>query len=160
MRAAPLCWRRDAVPIARHTKSRAPRVALGVKAAVRRRGRSTGSLPGFGKVLSARTNTKRVTHKSMGSRQDCAGIGRLPCARIARRASCLLACFLVSSWGYFTFLQMKGIPRKGPDLVFPEKWRRGGLLFDLFSSFHEFATVDGGAWGFKSRRERNDRNQS
>jgi len=51
---------------------------------------------------------------------------------------------------------MKGIPRKGPDLVFPEKWRRGGLLFDLFSSFHEFATVDGGAWGFKSRRERND----
>lgn len=33
MRAAQLCWRRDAVPIARHTKSRAPRVALGVKAA-------------------------------------------------------------------------------------------------------------------------------
>lgn len=120
------------------------------------KGRSTGSPLGFGKVLSARTNTKRVTHESMGSRQDCAGIGRLPCARIARRASCLLACFLVSSWGYFTFLQMKGIPRKGPDLVFPEKWRRGGLLFDLFSSFHEFATVDGGAWGFKSRRERND----
>ena len=120
----------------------------------------TGSPPGFGKVLSARTNTKRgdaqidgfsarlCRNRATSLRADCAS------------CFCSLACSLVSSWGYFTFLQIKGIPAKGQIWFF----LKNGVVVGCYSiCFQVFMNLrpSMAAHGDSNRGgKRNDRNQS